>query len=43
MTLRKNQASALSEPPWQGLRHLRKDLQNNVEKVPLAAGADGNL
>ena len=29
-------------PPGQGLRHLRKDSQNNVEKVLLAAGADSN-
>src|SRR5260370_35053222 len=30
-------------PPWQGTRQPRKDTQNNVEKVPLAAGAGSNL
>ena len=30
------------EPPWQGTGQPRKDLQNSVEKVLLAAGADGN-
>jgi hypothetical protein len=43
MTLRKNQANALRGPLGHGLRHLRKDSQNNVGKVPLAAGAGSNL
>jgi hypothetical protein len=30
-------------PPWQGTRQPRKDTQNNVEKVQLAAGAGSNL
>jgi hypothetical protein len=34
MTLRKNQASALSGTAGVGLRHLRKDSQNIVEKIP---------
>jgi hypothetical protein len=42
-SLRKNQANALRGPPGHGLRHLRKDSQNNVGKVPLAAGAGSNL
>jgi len=29
-------------PPWQGTRQPRKDSQNNVEKILLAAGADSN-
>jgi hypothetical protein len=29
-------------PPWQGTRQPRKDSQTNVERVLLAAGADGN-
>ena len=31
------------EPPGQGLRHLGKESQNNVGKVPSAAGASSNL
>jgi hypothetical protein len=30
-------------PPGHGTRHLRKDSQNNVGKIPLAAGAGSNL
>jgi hypothetical protein len=30
-------------PPWQGTRQPGKDKQNNVEKVPLPAGAGSNL
>ena len=30
-------------PPGHGLRHLRKDSQNNVGIVPVAAGAGSNL
>jgi hypothetical protein len=30
-------------PPWYGTRHPRKDSQDNIGKVPLAAGADCNL
>jgi hypothetical protein len=41
MTLRKNQARALSGTAGAGA--LRKESQNNVEKVPWAAGADSNL
>ena len=40
---RKNQANALTRPPGYGLKHLRKDSQHNVGKVPLAAGAGSNL
>ena len=40
MTLRKNQARALSESPGYGLRHHRNDSQNNVGMVPVAAGLD---
>ena len=41
--LRKNQANALSRPPGYGLKHPRKDSQNNVGKIPVAAGAGSNL
>jgi hypothetical protein len=30
-------------PPGQGTRQPRKDSQNNVEKIPMAAGASSNL
>ena len=30
-------------PPGQGTKQPRKDSQNNVEKIPLAAGASSNL
>jgi hypothetical protein len=30
-------------PPGQGTRQLRKESQNNVEKIPMAAGASSNL
>jgi hypothetical protein len=43
MTLRKNQAKALSGPPGHGLRHHRSDSQNNVGIVPVAAGAGSSL
>jgi hypothetical protein len=29
-------------PPGQGTRQPRKDSQNNVEKIPMAAGASSN-
>ena len=43
LTQTKKQVYAICGTAGYGIKHLRKDFQNNVGKNPLAAGAGSNL